>query len=111
MRNAEAEIERRIRAGLAKVRCARGVRAIYLNPEDRAQLDDLATKRWGSGARVHRFDFDDHPIIGDGYFDGHTLRPGRNSRIYDRSGVAYSIPPPAKRKKGERDGRKIEGKG
>jgi hypothetical protein len=94
----ESVIERRIRAGLAAAaRKGVEIRAIYLNPADRSALDRLATRRWGSGAKVHRLSFDDHPIIGDRCeFDGHEVRSGNRSLIYDRHGCSITIPTPRK---------------
>jgi hypothetical protein len=95
----ESVIERRIRAGLAKVAARNAtVRAIYLSPADRAALDKLASRRWGSGAAVHRFSFDDHPLISNDkcLFDGHEIRDGKTSRIYDTHGVGTDVPTPRK---------------
>lgn len=81
MGRVEPLIHRRIRAALECARFRRSpVRAIYLDPDDEAELNAVATKAWGS-CPVIRLSFDDHP-----------LQFGEASKVYLKSGEAIAVP-------------------
>lgn len=67
------------------------IRAIYLDEEDRAALDQWATERWGTGAQVFALGYRGGLIVGR-KVKGIEIRAGSASRIYSRNGCEVTIP-------------------
>ena len=91
MARREPAIYRRIRAALEKSRsyATPTVRAIYLDPADREELDAARSKE--TKRQVSVLGVDGVPITTVD-FDGHPVKAGTTSRIFLKHGASVAVP-------------------